>query len=405
VDLLSHIAIRARNTNVLLASVADDALWANVIAMNGEHVRCSIVDEALVIEKANVASASQSSASPANSTATKVTIKPYTPSESWVIAPDAYDESIVGGKSKSLAEMSKELAASGAASGVDVPGSFALPFGTFERALAEDTDTRAQLDDAIRAIDAANTASERRDALAHAREIIATQLVCPRGLEEALTRAAKTLNADADMERVWDAVCGVWASKWTERAWLSRKSCGIPDADLNVAVLLMELVDAEFAFVLHTANPVNGDADQVFGELCVGLGETLVGNDPGCALGFTVSKSTGAITIRSVPSKLQGHFAPAGGTIIARSDSNGEDLEDFAGAGLYDSITAEATEERVIDYASSALVWDAAKRDGLITRIAEAAKAIEAYRGAPQDIEGAVVGDRIVLLQTRAQIC
>ena len=410
VDLLSHIAIRARNTNVLLASVADDALWANVVAMNGEHVRCAIVDEALVIEKANVSSAATTSAmasalASASASTTKVSIKPYTPSESWVITPDAYVESIVGGKSKSLAEMAKELAASGAAAGVDVPGSFALPFGAFERALAEDTETRAQLDAAVRAIDSSTTASERRDALAHAREIIATQLVCPSGLEAPLTRAAKTLNADADMERVWDAVCGVWASKWTERAWLSRKACGIPDADLNVAVLLMELVDAEYAFVLHTANPVTGDADEVFGELCVGLGETLVGNDPGCALGFTVSKSTGEITIRSVPSKLQGHFAPAGGTIIARSDSNGEDLEDFAGAGLYDSITAEATEERVIDYASSALVWDAAKRDGLITRIAEAAKAIESYRGAPQDIEGAVVGDRIVLLQTRAQIC
>ena len=402
VDLLSHIAIRARNTSVLLASVADDALWASVIAMAGENVRCMIVDEVLTIEKANVTSATGSSASAA-AAATKVSIKPYTPSGAWVVAPDAYADNIVGGKSKSLAEMAKELTALGA--DVDVPASFALPFGTFERALVADENTRKNLDVAVLAIAAAKSASERREALASAREIIATQLMCPKGLEVELTKAAKTLSHKADMEDVWDAVCGVWASKWTERAWLSRKACGIPDADLNVAVLLMELVDAEYAFVLHTANPMTGNADEVFGELCVGLGETLVGNDPGCALGFTVSKATGAIKIRSMPSKLHGHFAPSGGTMIARSDSNGEDLEDFAGAGLYDSVTAEPTEVRVIDYASSSLVWDAAKRDGLIKRIVTAAKSIESYRGAPQDIEGAVVGGRVVLLQTRAQIC
>ena len=207
------------------------------------------------------------------------------------------------------------------------------------------------------------------------------------------------------MERLWDAVCGVWASKWTERAWLSRKACGIPDEDLNVAVLLMELVDAELAFVVHTANPITGDSDEIFGEICVGLGETLVGNAAGSALSFTMSKSTGAITVRSLPSKLYGHFAPSGGTIIARSDSNGEDLEDFAGAGLYDSITAEPTEERVVDYASSHIVWYAVARESVIKRVAAIARKIAESRGGPQDIEGAIVGDRIVLLQTRAQIC
>jgi phosphoenolpyruvate synthase/pyruvate phosphate dikinase len=156
---------------------------------------------------------------------------------------------------------------------------------------------------------------------------------------------------------------------------------------------------------LHTANPVTGDSDEIFGELCVGLGETLVGNDAGSALGFTVKKSTGEITVRSLPSKLCGHFAPDAGTVIARSDSNGEDLEDFAGAGLYDSVTAEPTTERVVDYTACPLLWNAAARDALVRRIADVAKAIESYKGKPQDIEGAVVGDQIVLLQTRTQIC
>ena len=402
VDLLSHIAIRARNTNVLLASVADDALWASVLETAGNKVRCAISGEDLKIEVSNVTEtpATAGAAAPA----TKISIAPYKPSDAWMIAPTAYARDVVGGKSNSLSDMAKELAGMNMAN-VSVPGSFALPFGTFERALEEDEETRAALDEAVAAIGSAANAEKRREALGVAREIIATRLMCPRDLEVALRDAAASLSPSVDIERLWDAVCGVWASKWTERAWLSRKACGIPDADLNVAVLLMELVDAEFAFVVHTANPITGNADEIFGEICVGLGETLVGNAAGSALGFTVSKSTGDITIRSLPSKLCGHFAPSGGTIIARSDSNGEDLEDFAGAGLYDSITAEPTEERLIDYTGSSIVWDSNARESLIRRIADVAKAIERGRGKPQDIEGAIVGERIVLLQTRAQIC
>ena len=386
---------------MLLASVADDVLWNKVLEMAGENVRFSIAGEDVQIDKANVSDATTTASAKAT---TKVSIAPYKPSDAWLITPDAYSSDIVGGKSNSLSEMAKELAAMNIAN-VDVPGSYALPFGTFERALEEDVDTRTALEAAVAAIETATTAEDRRAALADAREIIATRLVCPQGLESALDEAAAKLSPSVDLPRLWDAVCGVWASKWTERAWLSRKSCGIDDKDLNVAVLLMELVDAEFAFVVHTANPVTGDADEIFGEICVGLGETLVGNDAGSALGFTVSKTTGEVTLRSLPSKLCGHFAPSGGTVIARSDSNGEDLENFAGAGLYDSITAEPTEERVVDYTTSSIVWNSLAREAMIRRISDIAKSVESYRGSPQDIEGAVVGDRIVLLQTRAQIC
>ena len=403
VDLLSHIAIRARNTNVLLASVSDDALWGAVLEMTGSNVRVVVSGEDLKMEIANVTEATTSRAA-ADVDSPKISIAPYKLSEEWLIAPSAYDRDVVGGKSNSLEDMAKELAAMNVTD-VDVPGSFALPFGTFERVLAEDDETRLSLETAVAAINAATSATARREALEDARNIISSRLLCPSGLEAALHDAATSLSSTVEMERLWDAVCGVWASKWTERAWLSRKACGIPDEDLNVAVLLMELVDAELAFVVHTANPITGDSDEIFGEICVGLGETLVGNAAGSALSFTMSKSTGAITVRSLPSKLYGHFAPSGGTIIARSDSNGEDLEDFAGAGLYDSITAEPTEERVVDYASSHIVWDAVARESVIKRVAAIARKIAESRGGPQDIEGAIVGDRIVLLQTRAQIC
>jgi hypothetical protein len=38
----------------------------------------------------------------------------------------------------------------------------------------------------------------------------------------------------------------------------------------------------------------------------------------------------------ALPSKRQGLYAPPAGCLIARSDTNGEDLAGYAGAGLYD---------------------------------------------------------------------
>ncbi len=48
------------------------------------------------------------------------------------------------------------------------------------------------------------------------------------------------------------------------------------------------------------------------------------------------------------PSKSDGMFVAE--SLIFRSDSNGEDLEGYAGAGLYDSITMDPTHLKKVDY-------------------------------------------------------
>ena len=60
---------------------------------------------------------------------------------------------------------------------------------------------------------------------------------------------------------------------------------------LNQACL-MQVVPAEYAFVLHTAHPVTGERGRIFGEVVVGLGETLVGNYAGKALSFCSTPGT-----------------------------------------------------------------------------------------------------------------
>jgi alpha-glucan,water dikinase len=64
--------------------------------------------------------------------------------------------------------------------------------------------------------------------------------------------------------------------------------------------------------------------------------DAQVGNYPGRALAFSIPPGSNQPEFLALPSKRVGLFAPHGGTLIARSDTNGEDLEAFAGAGLYD---------------------------------------------------------------------
>jgi hypothetical protein len=70
--------------------------------------------------------------------------------------------------------------------------------------------------------------------------------------------------------------------------------------------------------------------------MCLLLCCCQVGNYPGRALSFSIPPGSSQPQLHSLPSKRVGLYAPHGGTLIARSDTNGEDLEAFAGAGLYD---------------------------------------------------------------------
>jgi alpha-glucan,water dikinase len=213
--------------------------------------------------------------------------------------------------------------------------------------------------------------------------------------------AGEGLPAPEPWEDAWGAIKGVWASKWNERAYLSRKTWGIPHGDLYMAVLVQEVVDSEYAFVIHTVNPFSGDRGELYAEVVLGLGETLVGNHPGRALSFTARKEAPEPHLHSYPGKSIGLY---GGGLIFRSDSNGEDLVDYAGAGLYESIMLRPPRRVGLDYSREPLVWDEGFRDRLMGGIAEIGLMVEKAMGSPQDIEGAYAGGRYWVLQARPQI-
>lgn len=95
-----------------------------------------------------------------------------------------------------------------------------------------------------------------------------------------LSMSVPTLQAGNDSPvawpATWSAICTVWASKWSDRAWLSRQAVGLPDQDLFMSVLLQRVVPSQYAFVLHTKNPVSGQQGEMLGEVVVGMGEFYI---------------------------------------------------------------------------------------------------------------------------------
>ena len=68
-----------------------------------------------------------------------------------------------------------------------------------------------------------------------------------------------------------------WASLWTARAIGYRARQGIDPEDVALAVIIQLLVPADAAGILFTANPLEGQRDQIVISASWGLGEAVVG--------------------------------------------------------------------------------------------------------------------------------
>jgi len=391
-DLVSHVAVRARNAHVLFATCYEPAEYERLKGLRDRNALVHVTPGGDVkFEEGSAAPfsrGSQNRAVPARFCEPRLNN-----TETWVIAQDQFAQGIVGGKSTNLNGLRGRLP-----DWIHLPASVALPFGAFEKALADDgnRELRREYEALVAAAGQNSTA-----ALSRLRALL-LKMAAPAGLKEVLPAACQNVGlAPVPWEQAWTAIRRVWASQWNDRAYLSRRARNVPHDSLKMAVLIQQVVPADYAFVIHTANPLTGNRAGIFAEVVLGMGETLVGNYPGRALGFVCHKADLKLQLISYPGKSEGLY---GKGVIFRSDSNGEDLEGFAGAGLYDSFLAEEPEHRLLDYRGEKLVWDQDFRDELLRSIARAGIAVEGILGSPQDIEGAVVGGQLHIVQTRPQV-
>ncbi len=393
VDVLSHLAVRARNTGILFATCYSPEMIGRLKSSGGRRLRLSPNSKGdVVFEESRDELALPPSLLPHHAVSPPSQPGPYAvPSKEFTL-------SNVGGKAHNLRRLDGNLPG-----WIGLPVSVALPFGVFEGVLKEggNAEVARRCDELVRKL--AKVPKERRGTeLTEIRETI-LKLKAPNDLPVSLRKVMEEsrLPFPPDWDAAWLCIKRVWASKWNERAYLSRMAHGIPHEDLFMAVLIQQVVEADYAFVIHTVNPFSSSRDEIYAEAVPGLGETLVGNFPGRALSFTCRKADRSAHLLSFPSKSVGLF---GGGLIFRSDSSGEDLAGYAGAGLYDSVMLPPPRRILLDYAGDALVWNNAFREQFMSAVTEIGTTVEKILGSPQDIEGAYSKGHFYIVQSRPQV-
>jgi pyruvate,water dikinase len=169
-------------------------------------------------------------------------------------------------------------------------------------------------------------------------------------------------------EALLAAVRRCWASLWTARAISYRARQGIAPAAVSLAVVVQQFVEAEAAGVLFTANPVSGHRGQMVVDAVWGLGEALVGGQASPDH-WVLDGPTGRVLHAAIARKTVRTATREGGTYLA-------------------DLPAELREWPVLN-------------EGQLADLATLGRRAAAYFGRPQDIEWAVAGGRLYLVQSR----
>eukprot|EP00262_Sarcandra_glabra_P002082 TRINITY_DN1233_c0_g1_i1.p1 TRINITY_DN1233_c0_g1~~TRINITY_DN1233_c0_g1_i1.p1 ORF type:complete len:1466 (+),score=298.47 TRINITY_DN1233_c0_g1_i1:171-4568(+) len=401
-DVLSHVSVRARNCKVCFATCFDPNILADLQANEGKLLHLKPTSADIVysdIKDSELLDASTNLKEDGSSPSLTLVKKQF--SGRYAILADEFTSEMVGAKSRNISYLKGKVP-----SWVGIPTSIALPFGVFEKVLSDYSNQAVA--DKLQILKKRLEEGEF-SALGEIRKTVLQLSALPQlvqELKEKMQSAGMPWPGDEGekrWEQAWIAIKKVWASKWNERAYFSTRKVKLNHDYLCMAVLVQEIISADYAFVIHTTNPSSGDSSEIYAEVVKGLGETLVGAYPGRALSFVCKKNDlNSPMVLGYPSKPIGLFIRR--SIIFRSDSNGEDLEGYAGAGLYDSVPMDEEEKVVLDYSSDPLIIDENFRNSILSSIARAGSSIEELYGSPQDIEGVVKDGKIFVVQTRPQM-
>jgi len=394
IDSLSHLAIRARNAGILFATCYDSDSIERIKSLKGHLLRVGI-------DSANNVTFEESHEEMGMIPQRAVPVRRalFHPHFTVCAVPmEGFDKYNVGYKSNNLKRLRGKLP-----EWIGLPASVALPFGVFEMVLAEEGNREPAKKYGELALSINNEAEEETsEVLAELRKTILS-LTAP---DDLITLLQKVMGQAGlawplNWDEAWMCIKRVWGSKWNDRAYLSRRANGIPHDELFMSVLIQRVVEADYSFVIHTVNPFTDDRDEIYSEVVKGLGESLSGNYPGKALSFKCRRGEQEPYLLSFPGKSTGCF---GTGLIFRSDSNGEDLTHYAGAGLYDSFMLPPSHKVTLDYKDDLLVWDNRFRKDLLVTIAGIGMTVEQIMECPQDIEGAYSGGQYFVVQSRPQV-
>jgi pyruvate,water dikinase len=261
------------------------------------------------------------------------------------IGPNDLD--VVGGKGLSLGLMTR--------AGLPVPSGFCITTAAFRRAHGGPLDDHPELVGAL--LDAYRL-------LGGGAVAVRSSATAEDGTEASFAGQQESILGVCGEDAVRDAVARCWASLNTDRAIAYRQKQGIASDGLAMAVVVQRLVDAEVAGVLFTHDPLDPNGTQMLVEASWGLGEAVVSGRV-TPDRFHVDRTTGAVRDRHVATKAL--MVTGGG-------------------------------ERPVPAEKQAVPC---LKEAQLAELAELGRKVEAFYGAPRDVEWAYADGRFWLLQAR----
>ena len=301
---------------------------------------------------------------------------------------DADDVGTVGGKAASLGEL--------IGAGLPVPPGFAVTAGTY-RTFIEEAGIDDELFDAVD-VDPEDSAALREAEATAERLILDTPF--PEAVREEILEGYRAMGEDgaeafvavrssATAEDLPDSsfagqqetflnvreddllrrVKECWASLFTQRAIYYRQQRGFPHADVDIAVVVQQMVDADKSGVMFTSHPSTGDP-QITIEAAWGLGEAVVSGtvSPDNYVYDRERETVDEVTVAD--KKVE----------MVKDEETGETVQL--------DVDEDRRSERVLS-------------DAEIGDLVELGERVEDHYGAPQDVEWAIYDGEIYMLQSR----
>ena len=399
-DILSHVSVRARNLNILFAVCFNEEKTKNLLELLNKKVEINIQNQEVFFQEGFWNSENNDVIENQQSKKVKL-MKIDDKYKKIYLELSEFENTNVGQKSNNTKKLFKNIID---CDWLKYPESFAIPFNVQEyfMSLDENKLISEEIDKNIKKIKCETNKEIITDLLKKCKDLtMKLNFIENSETIQLKKRLIEFGIKEEEFNYAFEAIKSVWASKFNERAFLATSKIGITISDIKMAVLCQKIIPAEYSYVLHTKNPSTNNQAELFGEICVGMGEALVGAYEGQPLSFEFYKNENKYELKTLPNKS---IALKNEGFIFRSDSNTEDLEGFSGAGLFDSFPMVKNKEIEICYHNDKIFFDGRFRDYVVRKIAEVGIAVEKYFGSPQDIEGVFYDNNFYIVQTRPQV-
>jgi phosphoglucan,water dikinase len=396
---LSHLGVRARQAGVVFVGVEDSTNLQSLQKLRDQTIRLDAAPDKVEWKPAQgieIEQAGEHSAIHRGSPIKVSTIAVHD-GDPLIVPIGRATAEMAGQKAFGLRKLT-ELSSDNE-NGFLVPVALVIPFGVMEKVLSSNKDLSGKYRALANELGAIST-HKIEEATDHLRKLI-EQLDVPDEITSPITRTFKPddrmmVRSSANCEDLEDfagaglyesipnvrpeevrsVIPRIWSSLWTRRAVLSRNQAGISHVQAQMAVIVQQMIAPDYSFVLHTVNPLSHNADEVYAEIAVGLGETLA------------SAASRGTPYRLVCNKRSG------------------DVQTLTFANFSYALrpaSKDGLTRGLIDYSRVSFSRESELRKDVGRRLAKLGSIVENEFGKAQDIEGAIMGKRIYLVQSRPQ--